>query len=227
MIDSHQRFPSGLNLTAFPARFIWPPRRLHRLPDASDVHLGAYDAAFRDRGGRLMPPKRSSSAPGDADKLIAHQARILRRRASPSTTTGWQNRAATQAGHLEDYLGAVLARGINAAPNPAPASASATPGSRRSKRSPTSISPPNQHRPRPDRPTRSRWLARRNPQYRTARPARDRQNTSGHHWVSPPAHAGHRVAFAPATDGSPDSPKHTAPTDSMPNYARSPATDSS
>ena len=69
-----------------------------------------------------MPAKRSSSAPGDADKLIAHQARILKapriaehyhRLAEQGRDAGWT---------LEDYLGAVLAVESNAAPNPAPAS---------------------------------------------------------------------------------------------------------
>ena len=54
-----------------------------------------------------MPAKRSSSAPGDADKLIAHQARILKapriaehyhRLAEQGRDAGWT---------LEDYLGAV------------------------------------------------------------------------------------------------------------------------
>ena len=111
-----------------------------------------------------MPAKRSSSAPGDADKLIAHQAlHSQRRRASPSTTTGWQNRAATQAGHWRTTSVPYSPWNPMPAPNPAPASASATPGSRRSKRSPTSISLPNPASTAPRSPTRSRWLARRSP----------------------------------------------------------------
>ena len=61
-----------------------------------------------------MPAKRSPSAPGDSDKLIAHQARLLKapriaahyhRLAEQGRDAGWS---------LEDYLGAVLAVESNA-----------------------------------------------------------------------------------------------------------------
>ena len=99
-------------------------------------------------------------SPGDADKLIAHQARILRRRASPSTTTGWQNRAATQAGHWRTTSVPYSPWNPMPAPNLAPASVSTTPGSRHQNDLRLRFHRPTQHRPRPDRPTRSRWLAR-------------------------------------------------------------------
>ncbi|ORA59812.1 AAA family ATPase, partial [Mycolicibacterium insubricum] len=56
-----------------------------------------------------MPAKRSPSAPGEADKLIAYQSRLLKapriaehyhRLAEQGREAGWT---------LEDYLGAVLA----------------------------------------------------------------------------------------------------------------------
>ena len=61
-----------------------------------------------------MPAKGTPTAPGDADKLIAHQARLLKapriaahyhRLAEQGRDAGWS---------LEDYLGAVLAVESNA-----------------------------------------------------------------------------------------------------------------
>lgn len=43
-----------------------------------------------------MPAKRTPSAPGDADKLIAHQARLLK---APRTTGDWPSRAVKRTGH--------------------------------------------------------------------------------------------------------------------------------
>ena len=47
------------------------------------------------------------------------------------------------------------------------------------------------------------------------------------HWVSPQPSTGHRRRIRPGHRMDHRARRHTAPTDSMPNYARSPATDSS
>ncbi|WP_234790503.1 ATP-binding protein, partial [Mycolicibacterium fortuitum] len=61
-----------------------------------------------------MATKRTASAPGEADKLIAHQARLLKapRIAEHYHRLAEQGREANWS--LEDYLGAVLAVESNA-----------------------------------------------------------------------------------------------------------------
>lgn len=88
--------------------------------------------------------KRTAPAPGEADKLIAHQARLLKapRIAAHYQRLAEQGRAANWS--LEDYLGAVLPWSPMPALNLVPANASDMQDSRQSRRSPISTSPLNQ-----------------------------------------------------------------------------------
>ncbi|ABM14679.1 hypothetical protein Mvan_3901 [Mycolicibacterium vanbaalenii PYR-1] len=103
----------------------------------------------------MATTKRTPAAPGEADKLIAHQARLLKapRIAAHYHRLAEQGRAANWS--LEDYLGAVLAVESNARAESGAANGSDTRGSRRSRRSPISTSPPN-----------PRWIVRRSPAWR-------------------------------------------------------------
>ncbi len=90
-----------------------------------------------------MATKRTPSAPGEADKLIAHQARLLK---APRIAAHY-HRLAEQGSEacwsLEDYLGRRWPWSPMPAPNPAPANVSGMPAFLRSRQSPTSTSPPN------------------------------------------------------------------------------------
>lgn len=82
-------------------------------------------------------------APGEADKLIAHQSRLLKapRIAAHYHRLAEQGRAANWS--LEDYLAAVLAVESNARAESGARQRIRYAGSRRSRRSPISTSPPN------------------------------------------------------------------------------------
>ena len=167
-----------------------------------------------------MPAKRSSSAPGDADKLIAHQVRILKapriaehyhRLAEQGRDAGWTWRTTSVPYSPWNQCPRRIRRRQHPPPFPAIKTISdfdftAQP----------SID-------RPDRPEAGGWLAE-NPQYRTAQPARDQQNTSGHRtgYRRSPCRAprrirpGHRMDRHPTRRSTPHQPTRCRTTQDLP-----------
>lgn len=165
-----------------------------------------------------MATKRSP-APGEATSSSHTNRDCSRHRASPRTISGWPNRAAKPTGHWRNTSVRCWPR------NPVPANVSAIRVSRQSRRSPISTSPPT-----------PLWTALRSPAWKPAdgwpRPAilccSARLAPGKTHLATAlaiaAAHAGHRVAFAPATGWiTLLAEAHRID----PNYARSPATGSS
>jgi hypothetical protein len=52
----------------------------------------------RDRGGRLMAPTKRTPVPGEADKLIAHQSRLLKAPRIAGHYAGWPSKAVAWGG---------------------------------------------------------------------------------------------------------------------------------
>lgn len=164
--------------------------------------------------------------PGEADKLIAHQSRLLKapRIAAHYHRLAEQGREANWS--LEEYLAAVLAVESSARAESGLASASGMPDSPRSRRSLTSTSLLNPElialRSPASKPAVG-WLkhatscysARREPAKRIWPP----------HWRSPPPRPGTGSRLPRLPDGSPVWPKPIRSAGSMPNYAKSPESD--
>ena len=177
-----------------------------------------------------MPAKRSSSAlatptnssptPGPHSQGAAHHRAL-----PPAGRTGPRRRL--DIGGLPRCR---TRRGINARAESGARQPSATPGSRRSKRSPDfdfTAQPSIDRAQIADLPKPVAGSPKPAIPYCLGPPGTGKTHLATALGYRHAAHAGHRVAFAPATGWITRLAKHTAPTDSMPNYARSPATDSS
>ena len=224
--DAPPRYERASSATSAWAQ-VEPAAGTHLKVDVEVADLGAYDAAFgTGRSPDCLPsvPPQPLATPTNSSPT---RPAFSRRRASPSTTTGWQNRAATQAGHWR----------TTSVPYSPWNQCRAESGARQRIRHAgfpaiKTISDfdftaqPSIDRAQIARLEAGGWLAEARNTVLLGPPG-PAKHIWPPHWVSPQPMPGTASHSPRPPDGSPDSPKHTAPTDSMPNYARSPATDSS